>query len=148
MKVIEYFIPLVLLSIAALLLGKGLATFDHSLELVRTTEITEGTIQRMVPYLGGRIGKENSLVYLPEVKFTTASGRSVQFQSREVRRADHFRTGDRVPVRYDPAQPEQAVIATFAALWALPLIYAAGGILLLLFGGWFLKRAMTGGEQS
>ncbi len=147
MKVIEYFIPLVLLGIAALLLGKGWATFDHSLQLVKTTEVAEGAVQRMVPYLGGRIGKGNSLVYLPEVKFTTASGRSVQFQSREVRRADHFRPGDRVPVRYDPAQPEQAVIATFSALWALPLIYAASGALLLLFGGWFLKRAMAGGEK-
>jgi hypothetical protein len=50
-----------------------------------------------------------------------------------------------VPVRYDPAAPEKAVIATFSALWALPIIYAAGGLLLLLFGGWFLRRAAKGG---
>ncbi len=144
MKFVEYFIPLVLLAISAVLFGKGWVQFEHARELLARTEPTEGTIVRMAPYLGGRIGK-GKLVYFPEVKFTTADGREVQFRSGESRRADHFEPGDRVPVRYDPAAPEKAVIATFSALWALPLIYAAGGLLLLLFGGWFLRRAVKGG---
>ncbi len=143
MKFFEYFVPLVLLALSALLLGKGWLAFDHSRTLLARTEAAQGTVVRMAPYLQGRPGK-GKLIYLPEVKFTTAKGRQVRFRSNEVRRADHFRTGDLVPVRYDPAHPEKAVIASFSALWALPLIYAAGGVLLLLFGGWFLRRAVAG----
>jgi hypothetical protein len=147
MKAVQYFIALVLLGIAALLMAKAWTSFDHSRRLVATTELAEGTVVHMKPFLGGRVGK-GKLLYFPEVRFTTADGHQVQFLSRESRRADHFREGDKVPVRYDPASPTQAVIATFSALWALPLIYAAGGLLLLLFGSWFLKQAVARGRRD
>ncbi len=143
MKLIEYFIPLALLAIAAILLGKGWAHWQASRDLLAVTEAAEGTVVRMVPYIAGRVGK-GRLVYFPEVEFTTADGRKVRFRAGEVRRADHFAPGDRVPVRYRPDEPEQAALATFSALWSLPLIYAGGGLLLLLFGGWFLRRAVAG----
>ena len=148
MKIVEYFVPLVLLAIAALLLGKGWAAFEESRHLVATTETAQGTIVKMVPYLSGRPGKDGSLIYLPRVEFTTADGRKVRLQSQVSRRADDYREGQQVPVRYSPDVPEKAVIATFAALWALPLIYAAGGLMLLVFGGWFLKRAMSGSKAT
>ncbi len=148
MKIVEYFVPLVLLAISAVLLGKGWAAFEASRHLVATTETAQGTVVKMVPYLSGKLGKKGSLVYLPKVEFTTTDGRKVQFQSQVSRRADDYREGQQVPVRYPPEKPEKAVIATFAALWALPLIYAAGGLMLLVFGGWFLKRAMGDREAT
>jgi len=148
MRAISFFIPLVLLGIAAVLLGKGWAHWQASSELVKRTELTEGTIVRMAPYLGGKLGKGSSLVYFPVVKFTTADGQEVVFEHQESRRADHYKPGERVPVRYQPGNPQQAVIATFASLWAIALIYAVSGFLLLLFGGWFLRRAMEPSPSS
>ncbi len=142
MKIIEYFVPLVLLTISALLLAKGWSSFEQSQTLVAETEPAQGTIVAMKPYLGGRIGKGGSLIYLPKVRFTTSKGQTITFQSHESRRADHFKKGQQVPVRYRPEAPQEAVIATFSHLWALPIIYAVGGLLLLLFGGWFLRRTM------
>jgi len=142
-RVISFFIPLVLLGISALLLGKGWAHWQASSELVQRTELTEGTIVRMAPYLGGKLGKGSSLVYFPVVKFRTADGREIVFEHQESRRADHYKPGDRVPVRYDPGDPRKAVIATFSTLWAIALIYTVSGFLLLLFGGWFLRRALA-----
>lgn len=144
MKVIGFFIPLVLLGISAVLLGKGWSHWQASSELVARTELTEGTIVRMAPYMGGKLGKSSSLVYFPVVKFTPPGGAEIVFEHQESRRADHFKPGDRVPVRYDPADPHKAVIASFATLWSIATIYLVSGGLLLLFGGWFLRRAVRG----
>ena len=142
MRILNFFVPLVLLAISAVLLGKGWAHWQASSELVERTELTEGSVVRMAPYLGGKLGKGSSLVYFPVVKFRTLEGREVIFENRESRRADHYKPGDKVPVRYDPNAPQQAVIATFSSLWSIALIYAVAGFLLLLFGAWFLKRAV------
>jgi len=142
MRILNFFIPLVLIGISAVLLGKGWAHWKVSSELVSRTELTEGSIVRMAPYMGGKLGKGSALVYFPVVKFISADGREVVFENQESRRADHYKPGDRVPVRYEPGDPQKAVIATFASLWSIALIYAVSGILLLLFGGWFLRRAM------
>lgn len=148
MKIVEYFVPLVLLAFAAVLLGQSWREARHSLDLIDTTVATQGEIVRMKPYLGGRLGKSSALVYFPVVKFRTDTGREVVFEHRQTRRADHYRPGDPVVVRYRPDQPEEAVIAGFSNLWALPLLYALGGGLLVIFGGWFLKRAMGGREAG
>jgi hypothetical protein len=142
MRILSFFVPLVLLGISAVLLGKGWAHWQASSELVSHTELAEGSIVRMAPYLGGKLGKGSALVYFPVVKFTTADGQEVVFENQESRRADHYQPGDRVPVRYEPGDPQKAVIATFASLWSIALLYGVSGFLLLLFGGWFLRRAL------
>jgi hypothetical protein len=142
MRILSFFVPLVLLGISAVLLGKGWAHWQASSELVSRTELAEGSIVRMAPYLGGKLGKGSALVYFPVVKFITADGREVVFENQESRRADHYQAGDRVPVRYEPGDPQKAVIATFASLWSIALLYGVSGFLLLLFGGWFLRRAL------
>jgi len=144
MKVIEYFIPLALLALAAVLMGKAWSHWQAVNALLEGTRETEGTVVGMTPYIIGKAGK-GKLVYFPDVEFVTAEGERIRFRARESRRADHFRKGDSVPVRYRPEAPREAVLATFSALWSLPLIYAGGGLLLLLFGGWFLRRAVKSG---
>ncbi|HIE56266.1 MAG TPA: DUF3592 domain-containing protein [Chromatiaceae bacterium] len=144
MRWISFFIPLALLGISAVLLGKGWSHWQASNELVSGTEFAEGTIVRMAPYLGGKLGKSSALVYFPVVRFTPNGGREVVFEHQQSRRADHFKPGDKVPVRYFPDDPRKAVIATFSSLWSIASIYLVSGGLLLLFGGWFLRRAIRG----
>ena len=144
MRVISFFIPLVLLGISAVLLGKGWSHWQASSELVASTEPAEGTIVRMAPYIGGKLGKGSALVYFPVVRFKPKTGEEVVFEHQESRRADHFKPGDKVPVRYHPDEPQKAVIANFASLWSIATIYLVSGGLLLLFGGWFLRRAVRG----
>jgi len=146
MRLLEFFIPLVLLAFSALLLSQGWQEYRRSAELVAHTELTQGTIVKMAPYLGGKLGKGSALVYFPVVRFTTADGREIRFEHQQSRRADHYRPGDPVPVRYYPEQPEHATLAGFNELWSLAVVYGAGGLLLLLFGGWFLRRALKKGR--
>jgi len=63
------------------------------------------------------------MAYFPSVSFTTAKGR---------RTAPDI--GTEVDVVYDPAQPREAEVATFASLWLFPVATAVLGLPFLLVG--------------
>lgn len=79
-------------------------------------------------------GIGRNAVSVPLLEFRTAAG--------EIRRAESllgsgfrgFAVGEPVAVRYDPADPGRAEVATFAVLWGLALLRAGFALLFLLMG--------------
>ena len=65
----------------------------------------------------------------PTVEFTTADGRTVRaFQHG----GGSTPYGARLPVSYRPADPENAVTASFWTLWAVPVVLTWLGLILLV----------------
>ena len=64
----------------------------------------------------------------PQIEFTTPSGETVSYSQGGF--IFSYRVGDRVRVRYDPANPRAtASLDTIGALWFPPLLLAAlGGV--------------------
>ena len=93
---------------------------------VRDSEVATGII---VALNENRDQDETS--YFPSVRFSTAAGREVTFQSATADGRGIWKIGDQLPVRYRREQPTIAEIDSVAALWGLPLVLA-------LLGGAFL----------
>ncbi|PXX54787.1 uncharacterized protein DUF3592 [Nocardia tenerifensis] len=75
------------------------------------------------------------------IEFTTAAGRTERFDGDEAASSLYIEVGDRVPVRYDPDNPDHAVVdrdLLFFHLTVFPLLVGALGVALLLAVGWTL----------
>jgi hypothetical protein len=75
----------------------------------------------------------SSRFFFPVVEFTTRQGRSIRFTSDTGRRVARAK-GSSVRVLYDPDQPDDAALATFATLWLFPLVTSAFGMPFLVAG--------------
>lgn len=99
------------------------------LAFVRTSAAAPGVIVSMRE---DRDGMDTQRVRYPKVRFRTASGRDVTFESGMARGGDAWRVGEAVPVRYQRDHPEIAEFDTVAALWGPTLVFA---LLALVFAG-------------
>jgi len=70
------------------------------------------------------------------VRFTTAGGETIEFQSRSSNPPAYAR-GEQVTVLYLPEAPHDARIQGFFSLWGLPLVFGSVGSVFLLMGGGF-----------
>ena len=112
----------------AMLLVAG-RQFARRRAFVRHSAVASGTI---VGLTENREREEIS--YFPKVRFQTASGREVTFESEMASGSVAGRIGDTVAVRYRPDQPEAAEIDSFMSLWGVALL--SGGLgLVFLFAG-------------
>jgi hypothetical protein len=65
------------------------------------------------------------------IEFTTETGRIVRFEGRV---GNPFaRRSDEVAVRYDPEDPDHAVVASTVETWGPAVIFGATGLLLFAF---------------
>ncbi len=129
-------------------MAKGYQHWQVSRALVDSSVETEGTIVRNAPYMSTKAGKSSSLMYFPEVRFSTQDGRTVQFTSSVTSRADHYQPGDKVRVYYQADKPENAFIGSFGHLWSVALIFALSGIMVTAFAAWFFWKARVGWEKE
>ena len=128
MIIFRFLVPSLFMAIGLMFLLTGYKYLDKSYELVDSSVSASGVIVEIVPYLSSRkIGKSISLNYFPEVKYTTAKGEKVTFRSQVTSRADHYKSGDEVRVLYKEDNPQEAVIGSFSALWAIFLIFSTSG---------------------
>jgi hypothetical protein len=79
------------------------------------TQKTEGKVQGIGQRMGMNLGKSTYAL----VSFQTATD-TVWFQGLD----EHYRQGDRVPVRYRKSNPTDVRVATFLSLWGDVLAYA------------------------
>jgi hypothetical protein len=73
------------------------------------------------------------LFYFPVVEFATRRGELVRFDVEHGRRVA-VPIGTRVRVIYDPARPNDAMLASFRAVWLFPALTAALGLPFLAAG--------------
>lgn len=112
---------------ACFLIAAVAAAVDRQ-QFLSTAVATEGTVVRFAA--SGR-GGSNTQRY-PVVEFATGSGETRQFTWRSGSEWDHT-IGDRVAVRYDPADPRRAEVAGDAAAWVLPLGLAGAAAVFFAF---------------
>ena len=148
MGIFRYIVPFILLGIGAALVAKGYQNWHGSKTLVDSSRVAEGTIIRNAPFMSSKAGKTSSLMYFPEVTFTTAEGKQVKFTSSVTSRADHYKPGDKVTVYYQAADPEDAFIGSFGHLWSVAIIFALSGIVVTLFAAWFFWKARVGWSRE
>lgn len=144
MRLLRYFVPLLMLFISAVLLSRGYHHWQNSSQLLQSSTVAEGTIVSIDPFMSSKAGKSSSLHYFPKVAFTTSAGEQIEFQSTVTRRADHYSKGDRVRVLYQQDTPEKARIGSFNELWALAIIFTISGVFVLVLFSWFFRRAIRG----
>ena len=148
MIIFRLLVPTLFMVIGILLLLKGYEHGYRSYELVRGSVSAPGEIVKIVPYLSQKAGKSSAIQYFPDVKYTTASGEETTFRSQVTSRADHYKPGDKVRVLYKSDDPQDAVIGSFSALWAIALIFGSGGLLVILFASWFFRQAIYGYKEK
>jgi hypothetical protein len=123
----------IMAGLAVLLLGGGLVLAVRSASLVLTEPQANAT---MVGVISTQVGQ--GLAYVTTFEFTvgdqTYTIKSVPQSTRSV-----YRTGQVVPVRYDPANPSHATLAGFRELWLGPL-----GLLILGAAVGFVSVAVLG----
>jgi Protein of unknown function (DUF3592) len=115
--------------VGAAMLIVGGRYFTRRRAFVRGSAIASGIIVALTENRGG-----DEISYFPEVRFRTASGREVIFQSEMGSSSEAGRIGDTVAVRYRSDQPHMAEIDSFMSLWGLTLLLGVLGVVFLFVG--------------
>jgi hypothetical protein len=113
-----------------MLAGSIYLVFNTRAWLARAVE-APGTVIEMVRV---RDSDSGSYMFAPLVRFQTAEGRTVEFQSMVQTNPPAYHAGESVTVLYDPAKPGSAAISGWFSIWAVPLILGIVGVFLAVFG--------------
>ncbi len=88
----------------------------------------------------GLVVKLNAGGSHPEIKFTTADGREIEYPQNGL--IGGYQTGDKVTVLYDPEDPRQCEVNSFGALWGITISLAIGGVIFISAAGLMKSRRM------
>lgn len=98
----------------------------------------EGTVVELV-----RSRSSNSITYQPVVQFAGQSGQTIEFVSSISSNPPEYRIGQKIPVLYDPADPQDARITGFFSLWGGSAILGGmGGVFFLIGAGIILAGTL------
>jgi len=104
---------------------------NKAAERVTTTgEVIELTREVTTPGSSG--------AYYPVVAFTLPSGEVVTFTSNFGSRPAGYKAGQKVTVRYDPDDPQNAEMVSALSKWLMPGILAFMGVIVCCLGVTFL----------
>lgn len=78
--------------------------------------------------------------YRPRFRFTTANGSIVSVEGQLATTAERFAIGEKIPIVYPLANPQQARVALFVDNWLGPTVSLGVGAIAFL-GGMFIRRA-------
>ncbi len=101
-------IPIFLGVALILFLVAGFLTYNIRQSLAREVSASG----RVVDVIAEPYGEDGGLLYYPVIEFALPDETRVTLQLNEGRWPSAYAPGDRVQVRYDPQQPEQARIET------------------------------------
>lgn len=98
---------------------------DTSWELYRHGESVEATV---IALEESRSTEGSGVTYAPVVKYDVG-GQTYTFTSSNSSSPPSYEVGERVALRYDPADPAWAQIDSWTELWLLPLILGATAVI-------------------
>jgi Protein of unknown function (DUF3592) len=134
----RYAIPFLIVAGAGLFL-LGAHLHKKTVLFLDTADRAQGVVVEMVSN-----HSSDSITWSPVVEFE-AGGRKQRFKDSMGSNPPSYRTGERVGVLYDPANPRDARIDRGRWNTAIPLLVGGFGALLLVLGSWMmLKRASRG----
>jgi len=85
--------------------------------------------------------------YAPLVRFETAQGAGVTVAGMVRSGLVRYKVGEKLPVYYDPHDPQQAVVGTFLEFWT-PILAWAGFGLLWALAAYGAERLTRGGRDD
>jgi hypothetical protein len=101
-----------------LLLAAAWSVWTTKAWLARAVEV-QGSVIEMVRV---RDSDNTGYLFTPLVRFRTAEGKVIEFQSGVRTNPPAYRTGQTVSVLYDPEEPQSAAIRGVLSLWLMPII--------------------------
>jgi hypothetical protein len=123
-------VGVIFLAVGAVQLGLGVFFWLRTRRFLRTAVSTDGTIVELIE----SSGSEGGTVYQAVVEFQTADGRTVRWQESMASNPPAGQRGDRVPMKYDPSDPDNARIAKTFRMWFLSGLFGLLGLLFLGIG--------------
>jgi hypothetical protein len=101
---------------------------EETAKFVDRSRTAKGTVTELSEARSiSREGKSRT-VYYPVVQFRTEGEAVIEFRSNFGSNPPSHRKGERVPVRYDPADPQEARIDTPASIWLVTWILGGLGV--------------------
>jgi hypothetical protein len=110
----------------------------------RSVEV-EGRIVQMIQRASNSSGGSRSLSWTPVFAFRLPDGKEVRVEASFSSSPPCCAVGDRVTVRYDPADPVGARMAGFMSDWFLITVFGGMAAVFLLLGCLLLRFAARGG---
>jgi len=136
-RLIAYFFVGILCAVGPLLLLIAIVSSIPTLEFVRNSLVSHGTITSLQRSYSRQFSKE---VYKPVVRFTDSNGQTRFFVADSRSGIATLKPGDSVRVLYLKDRPETARIGTIAQLWMPQLILALIGTVFVVFSVRILIR--------
>lgn len=135
--------------VVVLLLGLGFAVgawlvVAEQRRLEAAGETVEGIVTRIESRRDTRF-RSRAMEHRPVLRFRTRQGTDVETVAGDRIQPDAMRAGEAVRVTYDPADPSAPRLASMveAGPGATPWTLAALAVLLVLAGGWGLRRVLA-----
>jgi hypothetical protein len=122
-------VAIVLLSAGCICLGVALISYLHVRHFVARAVRTQGTVIELAE---GH--DDQGAAWYPVFTYSDASGRKHTVHSNTGSSSPDLSPGDRVPVLYDPASPQDGTIEGLFYLWGIPLITGPLGAFHVLLG--------------
>lgn len=145
-------LSLLFIFIGILLLVGSLLLYLRQRTFLARTIVAQGEVVELLPisqsgdYVVKRtesgIKLEKKYLFRPVLRFETQSGEAVEFTANLSMRPAAYRVGEQVELRYDPANPRQAVINRPLYLWFYVLLFVFFGLFLIGLGllGYLLQQ--------
>lgn len=137
---VETIVKYVFTAIGVGLLTGAFLLYKTTSSFLGEANTAEGTVVDVVQSRSG-----DSTNYRPVVRFTHQNGEKIEFISSSGSNPPSYSKGEKVPVSYDPAEPQTARINDFFSLWGGPTILGVvGGAFFLVGAGLILAGALKG----
>jgi hypothetical protein len=91
-------------------------------------------------------GEGGCCTYVPVVEFD-AGGQVYSFEGSTASYPPAYELGERVPVLYDPANPQTAQIDKWSERWLFPILIIPSMLIAALVANFFMIRAWRRGES-
>jgi hypothetical protein len=124
-------------TVGAIFLGVGALEVAIGVFLyLRTTDFSRRRPTLREPLRGFEesYSSDTGTSYMPVVEFTGADGEKRKFTDSMASDPPGYEVGETVPVKYDPADPEDARIAKRFRLWFAPALLGGMGVTFLIVG--------------
>lgn len=136
--------------VLAVLLGLAILGISIVLLLIKVLKIrgsvkTTGIVTDVEVRQGMRqsTGTTRNTLYRPKVRFQTADGRVIDYQSKISSSLDNYSIGQNVTVYYDPQSPQEAHIGTISHVVFPYLIFGFVGGLFAMVGAFFAAMSFS-----
>lgn len=118
----------------AFLVG-SFVSMQNSKAFMKTALSAEGEVLELITRRSSNgTGAGTSISYTPEVKFQTADGQDITFESSVGSNPPSYSQGEKVKVWYDPQDPYRARLDGFAGNYLVSVITGFMGLVFTAFG--------------